>query len=245
MMTKEPDQRLDSRRDRRSRSVESEDGDYLTPSESEPEDIVGLSRAPVSRRQIAGLRKQEEARVKEFGVDSTANLPVYYSLGGGHKKSGTKGFRDGHGQKEVPRGPLTTNTRTGNRRNESLPDSSSSDDDDNSDFDDRCHERRDKFRRKEGNQRRKRDSSKENESEDDERPFGSRRNMKQVGKEEERWLQPYERTKDRRHRKGYINSDKYDGMKCFKTFLTQFSNCADYNGWSESEKLSYLKWCLK
>ena len=48
MMTKRPEQRRGSGHDRRSRSKESDDGDYLTPSESETEDLVGVSHAPVS-----------------------------------------------------------------------------------------------------------------------------------------------------------------------------------------------------
>jgi len=32
---------------------------------------------------------------------------------------------------------------------------------------------------------------------------------------------------------------------CFETFLVQFDNCAQFNGWNESEKLHYLRWSLK
>ena len=42
-----------------------------------------------------------------------------------------------------------------------------------------------------------------------------------------------------------MKPEKYDGTTCFETFLTQFSNCADFNEWTDREKLSYLKWCLK
>jgi len=42
-----------------------------------------------------------------------------------------------------------------------------------------------------------------------------------------------------------MKPDKYKGTTCFETFLTQFSNCAEYSKWSESEKLAYLRWSLK
>jgi len=42
-----------------------------------------------------------------------------------------------------------------------------------------------------------------------------------------------------------MKPDKYEGLTCFETFLTQFNNCAEYNRWSDSEKLSYLRWSLK
>jgi len=42
-----------------------------------------------------------------------------------------------------------------------------------------------------------------------------------------------------------MKPDKYEGVTCFETFLTQFNNCAEYNRWSDSEKLSYLRWSLK
>jgi len=37
---------------------------------------------------------------------------------------------------------------------------------------------------------------------------------------------------------------KFDGNSCFETFLSQFDNCAQYNRWSNTDKLHYLRWCL-
>ena len=48
-----------------------------------------------------------------------------------------------------------------------------------------------------------------------------------------------------KRRPGHMKPDKYDGSTCFETFLVQFDNCAQFNRWSESEKLHYLRWSLK
>jgi len=235
MLAEKPNQKQSSKRDRRNQSEESDGGDYLTPSE----DSVGVSHVPVSPRQVIGLKRQREARMREFGEDTMAKLPVYYSSGSGHNKSGIKGTRTCSGQKEVPRQPLTTNTRTYNRNNMSPSDSSSSDG--------KYYDQRGKSHQsKKGGHQRKGDSSKENESEDDKRPFVSSGSVRQMEKEEKRWKpRSFEPTKTRRHKKGYMKPEKYDGTTCFETFLMQFSNCADYNEWAEHEKLVYLKWCLK
>jgi len=47
------------------------------------------------------------------------------------------------------------------------------------------------------------------------------------------------------HKSDHMKPEKYEGTTCFETFLTQFANCAEYNKWSESEKLAYLRWSLK
>ena len=49
--------------------------------------------------------------------------------------------------------------------------------------------------------------------------------------------------KNRRSR-GHMKPEKFDGTSCFETFLAQFSNCAEFNRWNESEKLHYLRWSL-
>jgi len=48
-----------------------------------------------------------------------------------------------------------------------------------------------------------------------------------------------------KRRSGHMKPDKYDGSTCFETFLVQFDNCAQFNRWSKSEKLHYLRWILK
>jgi len=83
MTTRKPNQRRGPRRDQRSQSEESDDENYLTPSETE-QDEPGMRKTPVFRRQIDGFRRHGEARMREFGVDSTANLPVYYSSSRGY-----------------------------------------------------------------------------------------------------------------------------------------------------------------
>jgi len=102
MMTRKPAYKQGLRRGQKSQNEGSEGDDYLTPSETEP-DEPGMSKTPVSKKQISGLRKHGEARTREFGVDTTANLPVYYSSNKGHKKSRTNGNREGQGQREVSR----------------------------------------------------------------------------------------------------------------------------------------------
>ena len=41
-----------------------------------------------------------------------------------------------------------------------------------------------------------------------------------------------------------MQPEKYAGDTCFETFLVQFKNCAEYNCWTPSEKLHYLRWSL-
>jgi len=42
-----------------------------------------------------------------------------------------------------------------------------------------------------------------------------------------------------------MKPDKFDGSTCFETFLVQFDNCAQFNGWNELEKQHYLRRSLK
>jgi hypothetical protein len=41
-----------------------------------------------------------------------------------------------------------------------------------------------------------------------------------------------------------MRPEKYSGSASIETFLIQFSLCADYNKWSEKEKVTQLKCCL-
>jgi len=91
-------------------------------------------------------------------------------------------------------------------------------------------------------------SSKENFSGDSDGPsenekrFGRNRDVKRH--ERHRKSSPsYESSRGRK--KGYMKPDKYEGTTCFEIFLTQFSNCAEFNKRSESEKMAYLRWSLK
>ena len=45
-------------------------------------------------------------------------------------------------------------------------------------------------------------------------------------------------------RRDYMKPGKFDGNSCFETFLSQFDNCAQYNRWSDTDKLHYLRWSL-
>jgi len=50
---------------------------------------------------------------------------------------------------------------------------------------------------------------------------------------------------DSNHRSsGRMKPEKFDGSTCFETFLVQFNNCAQFNRWSDTEKLHYLRWSL-
>jgi len=41
--------------------------------------------------------------------------------------------------------------------------------------------------------------------------------------------------------KRMLKPPKFDGQTSFETFWAQFTNCAEYNGWSKAQKLTYLK----
>ena len=95
--------------------------------------------------------------------------------------------------------------------------------------------------------RRRRNSSKENESSDEghfKRENFENQNRRPKRNHHHRHMSS-SGDKSKGSRKGYMKPDKYEGLTCFETFLTQFNNCAEYNRWSDSEKLSYLRWSLK
>jgi len=37
----------------------------------------------------------------------------------------------------------------------------------------------------------------------------------------------------------------FDGKDSVHSFLAHFEVCAKFNGWTETEKVSWLQWCLK
>jgi len=41
-----------------------------------------------------------------------------------------------------------------------------------------------------------------------------------------------------------IKPDKFNGTTSLETFLMQFSNCSDYNKWSEKDRVAHLRWSL-
>src|SRR5664279_840473 len=41
-----------------------------------------------------------------------------------------------------------------------------------------------------------------------------------------------------------MKPDKFDGKESYETFVYQFENCAKYNGWSLTDKVSHLRWSL-
>ena len=43
----------------------------------------------------------------------------------------------------------------------------------------------------------------------------------------------------------WMKCDRFDGSSCFETFMCQFENCAQYNGWSERDKRAHLRKALK
>jgi predicted aspartyl protease len=47
------------------------------------------------------------------------------------------------------------------------------------------------------------------------------------------------------HRRAEMKVGKYDGRTCFDTFLMKFVGCAQYNGWSEADKLAHLRNALE
>ena len=52
-------------------------------------------------------------------------------------------------------------------------------------------------------------------------------------------------SKSREKRKDYIKLDRFDGTGALETFLIQLTTCAEYNEWSEAEKLAQLKAALR
>ena len=53
------------------------------------------------------------------------------------------------------------------------------------------------------------------------------------------------RTRTRPRRSDFIKLDRFDGTTSLEAFLAHFDNCARYNGWGYSDKLSQLKASLK
>ena len=226
------------------REEESDSGGYLTPSDTDPDDPRMWDRDPVTKRQVDGLRGNTESNQREFGIDNTSKLPVFYSVNSPHRESRFNGSGGGQKKKEVFRKLLSTNARRCNGRDDSFPSSSSSDEE--SDWKNSRRGYVDENRHvKKRNGRRERGSSKENDSEGEKRPVLARYYNRQNERKGRREVQSPEPPKNRRHKKGYMKPEKYDGSTCFETFLAQFQNCAEYNEWDECEKLSYLKWCLK
>ena len=41
-----------------------------------------------------------------------------------------------------------------------------------------------------------------------------------------------------------MKPEKFDGKGSFETFLCQFKNCSQYNGWDEENRTAYLRWSL-
>ena len=41
-----------------------------------------------------------------------------------------------------------------------------------------------------------------------------------------------------------MKPDKFNGTTSLETFLMQFSNCSDYNKWSEKDRIAHLRWSL-
>ena len=149
---------------------------------------------------------------------------------------------------------MSTVNRSRGRRDGSSGGSSNFDSGGSSDDDYKSGEKRDVLRRPKREFMRRSsispNSSKENESDGDE-PFkgGSHVGMNERSRRHNHHRKVSssgERCKGRKKGyTGYMKPDKYEGTTCFETFLTQFSNCAEYNKSSESEKLAYLRWSLK
>jgi len=221
----------------------SDSEDYLTPSETEPDDPEMMSQYPVSKRQIKGLRENEKSRQRQFG-DDVNNLPTYYSTHQRQRNPVVDKRCDKLGDRQTSKRNMST-LNHGSGKGNGYSDHSS-DSDGSSDENNHRSRRSDDFSRrcKKKHKRETSVSSKGDESDGDEpyerngrdgrpRRHGRHRNVSLSG----------DRSRDRR--KGYMKPDKYEGNTCFETFLTQFSNCAEYNRWTHSEKLAYLRWSLK
>jgi len=52
-------------------------------------------------------------------------------------------------------------------------------------------------------------------------------------------------SKSTQRKKDYIKLDRFDGTGALETFLIQLATCAEYNEWSEAEKLAQLKAALR
>jgi len=146
----------------------SDSEDYLTPSETEPDDSEFMSENPVSLRQVRGLKESEKLRRCQFGDDADDDIPVFYSTNRRQRKS-TVGKQHGRStnQHVSQSKSLSFNHRHGRRRNGSSDDSSDSDSDKSSD-DNKYNDELPEFDRSVRRGRR-RNSSKENESSDEER----------------------------------------------------------------------------
>jgi len=144
----------------------SDSEDFLTPSETEPDDSEFMSENPSSLRQVRGLKENEKLRRCQFGDDANDEIPVFYSTNRRQRKS-TVGKQHGKsGTKRMTQSKSSSfNHRHGRRRHGSSDDSSDSDSDKSSD-DNRYNDELPEFS---GNvhRGRRRDSSKENEFSDE------------------------------------------------------------------------------
>jgi len=143
----------------------SDSEDYLTPSETEPDDAEFMSNNPVSLRQVRGLKESEKMRRCQFGDTADDNIPVYFST---NRRQSRSDVSKQHGKSVTKRVEQSKNSSLNpgqSRRNGSSDDSSDSDSDRSSN-DDRHNDELPEFDRV-VRRSRKRNSSKENESTDE------------------------------------------------------------------------------
>ena len=239
-----------NRSNKQGRGHISDSDHYLTPSETEPDDIEEMSEYPVTRSQVQKLKKTVQVKQRCDGKDVHADLPIYYSTRRTPKQkdAGTGKLRDKSDGRQASVHHMSTHNGGRGRGNvpSHHPSSSSSSESSDEDYkkDDVVH-RSNKHHRKRSSV--SPNSSKENDSDANE-PYkegpGSGLNDHTRRRHHHSKVTSYgERPKS--HKKDYMKPEKYEGTTCFETFLTQFTNCAEYNHWSESEKLAYLRWSLK
>ena len=150
------------------RGRESDSDNYLTPSETEPDDFEEMNEYPVTRSQVQRLKKTVQAKQRCDGRDVHADLPIYYSTRGipRQRNAGTGKSCDKSGGRQASTHRMSTHN--GGRGRGDVPSDHSSDSS-SGESSDEDHRRGDDVFRS-NKHHKKRSSSKENDSDANE-PF--------------------------------------------------------------------------
>jgi len=241
--------------------------DYLTESETEPDNPETRRKWPSSSRQLQGLKQSDKLRSGQpDSKTGGARERVYFSTSRAEKGDSAKTGRDSRSSRRERNTPVENKSSvrrkvstkstavSGSRHRKDSSDSSSDSDSEQDKNNDSSKAKKDSRR---STRRDRRSSSKENRSSDSEGPSDTKSNNKRSGDERRGKRHGHRRKssaspgasgsrQSSRHQgKSYMKPEKFDGTTCFETFLVQFQNCALLNNWSETEKLCCLRWALK
>ena len=103
--------------------------DYLSASDTEPDDPRMMSQLPVSKQQVKGLRNNVKSRQRQSDNNDNASLPVYYSTNRKQRNSEPEKGHNKHGDKRSSKQPMSTLNRGCDKGNGSTDGSYDSDSD--------------------------------------------------------------------------------------------------------------------